>query len=101
MVVVLEHQNCGAVAATLKELKRPTENRSPNLGTIVDRIRPAVEPLISTSANDATLLRKAIQANVRASVSQLKRGSGVLETLVRDDGLLIVGSRVLAENRRP
>lgn len=56
MVVVLEHQNCGAVAATLKELKRPTENRSPNLGTIVDRIRPAVEPLISTSTNDATLL---------------------------------------------
>ncbi|MEC9080342.1 MAG: carbonic anhydrase [Verrucomicrobiota bacterium] len=56
LVVVLEHQNCSAVAATLKELKRPTENRSPNLGTIVDRIRPAVEPLISTSANDATLL---------------------------------------------
>ena len=51
-----QDQNCGAVAAIIKELKRPTENRSPNLGTIADRIRPAVEPLISTSVNDATLL---------------------------------------------
>lgn len=92
LVVVLGHQNCGAVAATLEELKRPTQNRSPNLGAIVDRIRPAVEPLMSTSTDETELLRQAVRANVRASVSQLKRGSGILETLVSDDGLRIVGA---------
>lgn len=92
LVVVLGHQNCGAVAATLEELKRPTQNRSPNLGAIVDRIRPAVEPLMSTSTDEAELLGQAVRANVCASVSQLKRGSGILETLVSDDGLHIVGA---------
>jgi len=92
LVVVLGHKNCGAVAATLEELKHPTENRSPNLGAIVDRIRPAVEPLISASIDEVELLRQAVRANVRASVSQLKRGSEILETLVSDDGLHIVGA---------
>jgi len=92
LVVVLGHKNCGAVAATLEELKHPTENRSPNLGAIVDRIRPAVEPLISASIDEVELLRQAVRANVRASVSQLKRGSEILETLVGDDGLHIVGA---------
>lgn len=92
LVVVLGHQNCGAVAATLEELKRPTQNRSPNLGAIVDRIRPAVEPLMSTSTEETELLRQAVRENVRASVSQLKRGSGILETLVSDDGLHIIGA---------
>ncbi|MEC8973024.1 MAG: carbonic anhydrase [Verrucomicrobiota bacterium] len=92
LVVVLGHQNCGAVAATLNELKRPTENRSPNLSAIVDRIRPAVEPLTATGTDEAALLRQAVRANVRASVNQLKRGSGILEALVRDDGLHIIGA---------
>ncbi|MED5381392.1 MAG: carbonic anhydrase [Verrucomicrobiota bacterium] len=92
LVVVLGHQNCGAVAATLNELKRPTENRSPNLSAIVDRIRPAVEPLTATRTDEAALLRQAVRANVCASVNQLKRGSGILEALVRDDGLHIIGA---------
>ncbi|MBC8243411.1 MAG: carbonic anhydrase [Verrucomicrobia bacterium] len=92
LVVVLGHQNCGAVAATLNELKRPTENRSPNLSAIVDRIRPAVEPLTADGTDEAALLRQAVRANVRASVNQLKRGSGILEALVRDDGLQIIGA---------
>ena len=47
---------------------------------------------MSTSTDEAELLRQAVRANVRASVSQLKRGSGILETLVSDDGLHIVGA---------
>ena len=80
------------MAATLNELKRPTENRSPNLSAIVDRIRPAVEPLTADGTDEAALLRQAVRANVRASVNQLKRGSGILEALVRDDGLQIIGA---------
>ena len=37
LVVVLGHTGCGAVAATLRELERPTDLRSPNLHEIVER----------------------------------------------------------------
>src|ERR671911_2640897 len=40
LVVVLGHTYCGAVAATLEELQRPSETQSRNLRSIVDRIRP-------------------------------------------------------------
>ena len=46
LVVVLGHSQCGAVAATLEELERPSQSRSPNLRSIVDRIRPSVESLL-------------------------------------------------------
>ncbi len=99
LVVVLGHDDCGAVSTTIAELKRPTESRSPNLSSIVERIRPAVEPLMvtETESEEAALLDQAIQANIRASVNHLKHGSGILETLIRDDGLLIVGAEYSLE----
>src|SRR5262245_45638823 len=48
LVVVLGHSSCGAVLATLEELRRPREIQSRNLRSIVDRIRPSVEPLLAT-----------------------------------------------------
>jgi carbonic anhydrase len=38
------------------------------------------------------LVRQAVRANIRASVDHLRHGSGVLERLTRDDGLLVVGA---------
>jgi len=92
LVVVMGHENCGAVAATLDELNRPTESRSPNLSAIVDRIRPAVEPLTASGAKGAALLKQAVRANVRASVNQLQHSSEILKNQIRDDGLLVVGA---------
>src|SRR5881296_3953706 len=46
LAVVLGHTQCGAVAATLEELRQPQDHQSPNLRAIVDRIRPAIEPLL-------------------------------------------------------
>src|SRR2546421_9109809 len=47
LAVVLGHTQCGAVRATLEEVRQPAPRQSPNLRSIVDRIRPAVEPLLS------------------------------------------------------
>src|SRR5881296_4604752 len=53
LAVVMGHTQCGAIAATLEELRRPSGQESPNLRAIVDRIRPAIEPLLSSPlAND-------------------------------------------------
>src|ERR671910_1349301 len=48
LVVVLGHSQCGAIMATLEELRRPTENQSRNLRSIVDRVRPSLEGLLAT-----------------------------------------------------
>jgi carbonic anhydrase len=99
LVVVLGHSGCGAVMATLGELQRPTKSQSPNLRSIVDRIRPSVEELLATELrhDPNALMRRAVRANVRASVNQLRRGSEVLEQLILGHGLLVVGAEYSLE----
>ena len=99
LVVVLGHSQCGAIAATIEELQRPEENQSRNLRSIVDRVRPSVEALLATDLKHdlAALAEEAIRANIRASVNQLRHGSEVLEQLVREQGLLIVGAEYSLE----
>jgi carbonic anhydrase len=99
LVVVLGHTRCGAVRATLEELERPTKEQSPNLGSIVDSIRPSVEPLLGTGskADLDLVLVEAIRANVRASVGLLRQGSRVLERLIENDGLVVVGAEYSLE----
>ena len=96
LVVVLGHSNCGAVDATLKELRREQAHRSPNLRAIVDRIRPAVEPLLVGNAD--TPLRDAVAANVRHSVDRLHHGSSIIEDLVAAGELTIVGAKYSIES---
>jgi len=99
LVVVLGHSQCGAILATLEELQRPTENQSRNLRSIVDRVRPSVEGLLMTDLKhdlDA-LVRQAVRANIRASANHLRHGSQVLEQLIRDQGLLVVGAEYSLE----
>jgi carbonic anhydrase len=100
LVVVLGHSQCGAVVATLEELQRPTENQSRNLQAIVDRIRPSVEQLLATDLRhdmDA-LVTQGVRANIRASVNHLRHGSQVLEQLIQDGGLRIVGAEYSLES---
>jgi carbonic anhydrase len=94
LVVVLGHSNCGAVEATLRQLQRPRENQSRNLRAIVDLVRPSVENLLATDLrNDLpALVREAVRANIRASAMHLRHGSQIIESLIQDDGLMIVGA---------
>ncbi len=94
LVVVLGHSRCGAVAATLEALRQPLEKQSRNLHAIVDRIAPSLVPLLETELERGSdsLLEQAVRANIRASVSQLRHGSEILESLIETDGLLVVGA---------
>lgn len=99
LVVVLGHSNCGAITATIEELGRRTEERSRNLRSIVDRIRPSVAALMSNGQRLAPdeLVHQAVRANIRMSVNQLRHGSEVLEQLIQSDGLLVVGAEYSLE----
>ena len=99
LVVVLGHSQCGAILATLEELQQPTENQSRNLRSIVDRVRPSVEGLLKTELrnNLSALVEYAIRANVSASVDHLRHGSELLEQLILNNGLVVVGAEYSVE----
>jgi carbonic anhydrase len=99
LVVVLGHSGCGAIGATLEELRRPTENQSRNLRSIVDRVRPSVEGLLTAEPplSPDAIYREAVRANIRASVRNLRKGSEILEQLVQDGQLVIVGAEYSLE----
>lgn len=99
LVVVLGHSSCGAIVATLEELGNPTVDKPRNIHSIIDRIRPSVESLLESGTAHApdTLIHLAVRANIRASVDHLRHGSEILEHLIQNDGLLVVGAEYSLE----
>ncbi len=99
LVVVMGHSQCGAVLATVKELTERAGNPSPNLRSIVDRIRPSVESLLSApgSIDVDALVSRAVRANVRSAVDHLSHGSAILESLIAAGNLLVVGAEYSLE----
>ncbi len=62
-------------------------------------MRPAVAGLLHTNLvhdHDA-LVKEAVRANIRASTNHLRHGSQVLEQLIKEEGLLIVGAEYSLE----
>ncbi len=94
LVVVLGHSKCGAILATLEELRRRSEDQSRNLRSIVDRIRPSVAGLLRTdlARDEDALVEEAVRANIRFSADHLRHGSEVLEQLILTNGLMVVGA---------
>lgn len=102
LVVVLGHTHCGAVEATLQSLQQDEGMSSPHIAAIVQRIRPAVEPLMATraAADPQSLSASAVRANVEASVEQLLHGSTFLEEQAGAGSLLVVGAEYSLESGR-
>jgi carbonic anhydrase len=99
LVVVMGHSQCGAVIATLEELQGRPTTQSKNLRSIVDRVRPSVEATLCgrLGEDQEGLVREAVRANVRASVDHLQHGSELLERLIQETGLLVVGAEYSLE----
>jgi carbonic anhydrase len=94
LVAVVGHSKCGAIGATLEEMLGHSTTESHNLKSIVDCVRPSLETLLATPNHQDydTLLHNAVRANVRASVDHLRHGSKLLERLIRDEGLMVIGA---------
>jgi len=100
LVVVMGHSQCGAVTAAVEEVLGRTTNESRNLRSIVDRVRPSVETVVSARADHDVdvIIGDAVRANVRASVDHLRHGSPLLEALIQRDGLRVVGAEYSLES---
>ena len=94
LVVVLGHNQCGAVQAALDELHKPSEGLPRDWETVIDCIKPFIKELLGTEiAKDRdALMQHAVRANVRASANYLQNESKVLRRLIQEDGLLVLGA---------
>ena len=100
LVVVMGHSQCGAVVATLEELQEVALKQIRNLRWITDArtsVGGAAGQRRRGSIDREVLLREAIRANVPHSVEHLRHGSELLEGLIRNDGLVVVGARYSLE----
>jgi carbonic anhydrase len=85
VLVVLGHEQCGAVAAAASGEKMPTLN----LEAIVQKILPALEPL-KTRANGEQLVRLGIEANVQRSAKDILDHSPILQQEVDAGKLALI-----------
>jgi carbonic anhydrase len=82
LIVLLGHQRCGAVEATLKGAQVPGQ-----IGSLIDAIKPGIEQYKNQPSNQ---LENAIKANILAQMAKLK-ASPVLSELINIGKLKIVG----------
>ena len=87
LILVLGHDSCGAVDATLKALKddKPPPGHIPSL---VDAIAPAAKAAMQQGGE---VLDKAIRQNVIDNVAKLKSAAPILNAAVEQGKLRIVG----------
>jgi carbonic anhydrase len=100
LVVVMGHSQCGAILATLEDALGVATTQSQNLRSIVDRVRPSIEAMLPgrKPVDLDALMCDAVRANVRASANHLRHGSELLERLIRNDGLVVVGAEYSLES---
>src|SRR5579863_9332618 len=87
LILVLGHEACGAVKATISSIK--TETTLPgHLPSLVKALAPAVTAVLAKSGD---VLANAIEENVRQNVAALKNASPILNAAVDEKRVAIVG----------
>ena len=87
LIMVLGHESCGAVDATIKSVNEGTTLPG-HLPELVSAIRPAVEAVKNQGGD---ILANAIRSNVTLNVEKLQKASPILDKAVGDKTLRVVG----------
>ena len=87
LIMVLGHQACGAVDATIKSIKDGTTLPG-HLPSLVHALTPAVQDV---QGQPGDLLANAIRRNVALNVDRLKTATPILKSFVDDNKLHVVG----------
>ncbi len=99
LVVVMGHSNCGAIEATLADVRSGEVTLSPNLQSIVDPIRPSIEKLLASNLqDDEALLDAAVRANVAATIDVIRRNSDTVAELLGSGKLMIAGAEYMLDS---
>jgi carbonic anhydrase len=87
LILVLGHEACGAVAATIKSIKDDTTLPG-HLPALVEALRPAVE---AVKGEPGDMLANAIRKNVALNVDKLKNTAPILKAAADDKKIRVVG----------
>jgi carbonic anhydrase len=88
LVVVLGHDSCGAVKATVEGGEAPG-----HIGSLVEAIKPAVDEARNGNKNQDKLLDISIDNNIKNIVGDLNTSGPILSESVKGGKLKIVGAR--------
>jgi carbonic anhydrase len=96
LILVLGHDKCGAVDATIKSLKddKPLPGHMPSL---VAAIAPAVKAVLPKGEDT---LKNAIRQNVIDNIAKLKSATPILSAAVEQNKLKVVGGIYRLKNGR-
>lgn len=89
LIVVMGHQNCGAIAAAVSDLQNPENKIDNHVRILTDKIEQAIAS-VNLKENDFT--QKALLSNVIFNVSALKQSRPVLNEAMQKGKLKIVGA---------
>ena len=89
LIVVLGHERCGAVAAAVEVV----ENNAIFEGAIGSMVEPIVPAVLSAKGVEGDLLENSVRANVERVVARLLTSGVVIENLVEEGKLMVVGAR--------
>jgi carbonic anhydrase len=88
LIMVLGHDACGAVDATIKSVKDNTTLPG-HLPVLVGALRPAVE---AVQGKPGDMLANAIRQNVALNVDKLKNAAPILKAAADDKKIRVVGA---------
>jgi carbonic anhydrase len=88
LVVVLGHERCGAVTATVEAVEK-NEKVPGHLPALVDAIRPAVEQV---KGQPGDKVDNAVKANVRLVTAKLKSAEPIVAPAVRAGKVRVLGA---------
>jgi len=84
LVVVLGHERCGAVKATVDGGKV-----SPNIAAIAKKIAPSVK---KAKKSEGDLVDNSVKENVTAVVQELEASKPVINKMIKDDNVEVIGA---------
>ena len=98
LIVVLGHEKCGAVSATLDALQPPYDRPHGAIDSIVEGITPAVREALTQQGD---LLTNAILANIAHSRDVIKADPGLQDLLKSDAVKIATGYYSLSDGTAP
>ena len=95
LVVVMGHQFCGAVGATVDNLDLDGPATHSNIDSLIDAIRPAIKKVPNLDKSE--LLQTSIEENARMVAAQIRESQPIMKAL-RAENVAVLPACYLLEN---
>lgn len=89
LIMILGHDNCGAINSAIKAFNKPNHKASDNLQSILNHIYPVLEKI---PQNESDILNLAIKSNVKYQVADLLKKDEYIAQKVKNEEIIVVGA---------